>query len=253
MNQDKKRDVIRPYVVDGIQEYDNPMPGWWISLFWATIIFGVGYLVYFHGLSGNTLEHEFAADMKAAQTTASQPSSGGGQAGGSLSDQVKDPTNIAEGKKVYDTNCIPCHGPAGEGIVGPNLTDNHWIHGGSPENVLAVIANGVVEKGMLAWKRCWAMQSYAGYRFVLSLKGTNPPTAKGRREHPTKGTDRCRTWSRILTNCGRRRYRRGQTRWIYPDRRPGPLQISPQTVGGPDHILFGGPLCTDSGAPSDPL
>lgn len=182
MSQDKKRDVVRPYVADGIQEYDNPMPGWWITLFWVTIIFGVGYLIYFHAMPGNTLEHEFAADVQSSQKAATQLPTGqpGTEAaGGSLADQVKDPATIAEGKKVYDTNCVPCHGPLGEGVVGPNLTDNHWIHGGSPENIQSVIANGVVEKGMLAWKPMLGdakvLQVTA---YVVSLIGTNPPNGK---------------------------------------------------------------------------
>lgn len=189
MNQDKKRDVIRPYIVDGIQEYDNPMPGWWLAILWGTIAFGVVYLAYFHALGGKSLQEELADDMKAARASSPQPPSGGEeQQAAALAVKIKDPATIEEGKKVYATNCVPCHGPSGEGVVGPNLTDNYWIHGGRPEDIVNTIANGVVEKGMLAWKPMLGdakvLQVAA---FVVSLKGTNPPNGKAPEGAPYEG------------------------------------------------------------------
>ncbi len=175
-NHDQKKDIVRPYKVDGIEEYDNPMPRWWVGLFYACIAFSVVYLGYYHFAGGPTLEDEYTAEVSATATqlAASKPASDL-----PLSERLKSSEAIAQGKAIYDTNCFPCHGQLGEGGIGPNLTDTHWIHGGKPENVVKSVGAGIPDKGMVSWQPILGdlkVEQVAAY--VLSLKGTNPPNGK---------------------------------------------------------------------------
>ena len=86
---------------------------------------------------------------------------------------------LGRGKEAFGKYCVSCHGPQGQGVVGPNLTDQYWIHGGAVTNVYATIKNGVAAKGMISWQLVFTpkqIQEIAS--FVLSLQGTNPPNAK---------------------------------------------------------------------------
>lgn len=85
----------------------------------------------------------------------------------------------SEGKKVFKQNCVACHGQKGEGIVGPNLTDDYWLHGNKLSDVVKVITNGVPAKGMMAWKpQLSTAQIQAVASYVLSLKGAVPANGK---------------------------------------------------------------------------
>ena len=89
---------------------------------------------------------------------------------------VKTPEAITAGKAIYDANCVACHSAKGEGLVGPNLTDNHWIHGGSLKDIRHVIVEGVIEKGMIPWKTSLTSEQIDQVvAFVWSIKGTNVP------------------------------------------------------------------------------
>ncbi len=92
---------------------------------------------------------------------------------------LTEPSGLEAGKAIYDANCIACHAADGGGIVGPNLTDDNWIHGGGIKNIFKVIKYGVVEKGMIAWQTQLSpnqMQEVASY--VMSLHGTTPAAPK---------------------------------------------------------------------------
>jgi cytochrome c oxidase cbb3-type subunit 3 len=92
---------------------------------------------------------------------------------------LTDDTSVKAGQERFLKNCITCHGSRGEGIVGPNLTDQYWIHGGGIKNVYSTIKNGVPEKGMISWKLVFTpkeIQQLAS--FVLSLRGSNPSNGK---------------------------------------------------------------------------
>ena len=177
MSDGKKFDVERPFVVDGIKEYDNPLPSWFIILFLGTILFSVCYLVYYGAMGGASLEQEFTTDekryeQKQAQLAAQDSSS-------NLGEEIKDPAMIAAGKEIYTANCAPCHGPQGQGVVGPNLTDKYWIHGGSPQDIVNVIVNGVPDKGMVSWKTILGRKKIKQVTaYVVSIGGSNPPNPK---------------------------------------------------------------------------
>ncbi len=196
MSQDK----IRPYEADGIKEYDNPLPRWWLGLMYGTIIFGAIYWVRYHIMDTPTLlqEMEMAASQSQppAQSTGETMDTGsesvpteseataaatGGDAGGTanLAAALSNPDNIAAGAALYQTNCLPCHGAKGEGTIGPNLTDEYFLHGGSNEDIVKVIATGVTEKGMLAWEPILGRKKVEQLTaFVVSITGTNTPGGK---------------------------------------------------------------------------
>lgn len=175
---DQDPEIIRPYTIDGIEEFDNPLPPWWVRLFQACILFGFLYLIWIHGLNRNQLQSELRSDQQAfAQMQ--QKNLQAGAEGESLADRLKKPELQVEGKALYAINCAPCHGQAGEGIVGPNLTDAFWLHGESAESIVQTITDGVPAQGMIAWGNILGpkkIESVAA--FILSLKGSNPPNAK---------------------------------------------------------------------------
>jgi cytochrome c oxidase cbb3-type subunit 3 len=187
----KQRDELLDHDYDGIKEYDNPLPQWWLWLFYGTIIFSAVYIPYivmgFGPSSTEQYQRELAA-AKAAPAPAAQSSPGGaspkGQmptvaavgAGPSLEGNA---AAIAAGKEVYVANCAPCHGPQGQGVIGPNLTDNFWLHGNTWNDIVTTVTNGVPDKGMIAWKSTLnpdKIRQVSAY--VMSLKGTNPPNPK---------------------------------------------------------------------------
>jgi mono/diheme cytochrome c family protein len=91
----------------------------------------------------------------------------------------KDPSVIQTGQNTFNVNCTPCHGSNGAGIVGPNLTDDYWLHGALPEEIASTIMNGIPEKGMRAWKHELTPKQIGSLvAFIHSLKGSNPPNAK---------------------------------------------------------------------------
>lgn len=175
---------MRPYEADGIHELDNSLPSWWVGLFVFTIIFGALYLVYVHLIGGASIKNEYEESLK---VTYSAPSSSGGDGGEptDLNAMIGNATSIANGKATYSANCAPCHGANGEGTIGPNLTDNYWIHGGKPDQIYHTIFNGVAEKGMPAWGAILGEQKARQLTaFIVSLKGSTPPNGKAPQGNP---------------------------------------------------------------------
>jgi cytochrome c oxidase cbb3-type subunit 3 len=178
MSEKKIKDVVRPNVVDGIEEYDNPLPPWWVWVFNLTILFGIAYMIWYHVLDKPGLDAELASDRKeiAEKAAMLKPAAA---SGGDLTSLLKDPKRVEEGKGIYAANCAPCHGQQGEGTVGPNLADKFWKHGGAPDQVMGVIVDGVPDKGMIAWGSILGQQKIESVlAYVMSLQGTNPPNAK---------------------------------------------------------------------------
>jgi cytochrome c oxidase cbb3-type subunit 3 len=174
----KKTDELLSSNYDGIKEYDNDLPKWWLWLFVITIIYAFVYICYFQLGSALNSEQQLAAEMteiyKLQQESAPKTSSSS-----SLAALVKDPTRIAAGKVVYDTRCLACHGPQGGGIIGPNLVDDAWIHGGKLSDIRKVIHEGVVEKGMLAWKGVLSEREIDDVTiYIRSIRGTAVAGAK---------------------------------------------------------------------------
>jgi cytochrome c oxidase cbb3-type subunit III len=154
---------------DGIREEDNPLPRWWVQLFYLTIVFAIVYLPVVHMfdiLPGAELKHNVAMAARVQEQRELEL-----EASGALD---KDP--VAAGQKYFKTFCVSCHGSYAEGGIGPNLTDNYWIHGPAEDSIHAVIANGVAAKGMPTWGPILGdrkIKSLATY--VMTLWQSKPP------------------------------------------------------------------------------
>jgi cytochrome c oxidase cbb3-type subunit 3 len=173
--------LIEGHEYDGIRELNNPLPGWWLMTFYITIIFAVVYFTYYHLLGGPTLDQELAQKMgeiKAARTEAEKTK--GVKSEEELRALLNNREVLAQGKAEFTAKCTPCHGNNGQGVIGPNLTDDYWIHGdGRISSILGIINEGVPDKGMPPWKGVISpdlMEKVAVY--VYSLHGTNPEGAK---------------------------------------------------------------------------
>ena len=130
---------------DGIEEYDNKLPTWWLGLFYLSVIVGVGYGISYHFIEKTSQAALYDAEMAAAEARWPTPSANDALAA------ATSPESIAAGKEIYATNCVGCHAQDLTGGIGPNLTDAEWIHGGTLADINRVIAEGVPEKGMLTW------------------------------------------------------------------------------------------------------
>jgi cytochrome c oxidase cbb3-type subunit III len=182
---EKEADILLDHNYDGIRELDNHLPPWWKWLFYITIIWGAIYLVGHHFMDWFPLqEEEYETEMALASTDAKAKEAANMEAGGFDETALvySDDDGIIEaGKKIYVRKaCNSCHGSAGEGnTIGPNLTDNYWIHGGSIKDVYTTIKKGVPDKGMISWESQLTPSEIRDIAtYVLSLKGSNPPNAK---------------------------------------------------------------------------
>lgn len=174
----KKNEVeqaeLRPHSVDGIQEYDNKLPLWWVYLFYATIVFGVIYMMRFHVFGGESLVDEWKADAVAVELLHHKPSA---QVAGSDTSESDD---VEKGKEVYASTCASCHGAVAQGGIGPNLVDDYWIHGtGKTADIQAVVRDGAPGNGMPAWGAVIGETKVAQVvAFIESIAGSNPEGAK---------------------------------------------------------------------------
>ena len=176
----KEKDLQLDHEYDGITELDNSLPPWWLYGFYVTIGFAVVYLVYFHMLGGPLSSDEYRAEMECAEAdVAAYFERMGGMVDETNVTIVEDDRRLANGAKIYQANCVACHAADGGGGVGPNLTDDYWIHGNTINDVFKVIKYGVIEKGMTPWRNQLSatdMQDVASY--VLTLVGTEPANPK---------------------------------------------------------------------------
>jgi cytochrome c oxidase cbb3-type subunit 3 len=181
---EKEKDIILDHNYDGIKELDNHLPPWWKWLFYGTIGWSAIYIIAYHitdalPLSEQEYNHEVTlAEEQINKYKASQPKAAIDENALTFN---KDAILIEKGKKVFTNNsCGSCHRSDGGGnTIGPNLTDEYWIHGGDIKNIFHTIKEGVVEKGMPAWGKSMSPEDVRNVAFyVMSLQGTNPPQAK---------------------------------------------------------------------------
>ncbi|MCX6155122.1 MAG: c-type cytochrome [Candidatus Kapabacteria bacterium] len=169
----KVKDELFHHNFDGIQEFDNPLPPWWLYLFFITIVWAVVYFFYYHiGGFGDSSITEYAKEMAAVKVIELKFDKADFVV-------IKDAPAIDEGKALFIKNCKTCHGEFGEGLVGPNLTDKFWIHGGSFENIVTTIVNGVPNTAMPSWKASLKKADILKVTsFITTLQGTSPANAK---------------------------------------------------------------------------
>ncbi len=144
MSKDTNRILGHADESDGIEEYDNPLPDWWLGLMWLTVIWALAYSVHYHFIGNRSQEGRLAAEMQAAEVR--WPA----EAAAATSFAIT-PEAVAAGEAVYMQNCVPCHGAALEGGIGAALNDAEWIHGSDAESVIRVVTEGILDKGMIAW------------------------------------------------------------------------------------------------------
>lgn len=137
---------------DGLQEYDNPMPRWMGLAFWGTILWGIGYVVFFPGVGLNLLSwsqyDRYQDELKLAAAQAPAEAPGGADP---LVAALKDPQAAKAGEATFVSNCAACHGQGATGGIGPSLVDAAWLYGGEPPAIAHTLAEGTA-KGMPPFK-----------------------------------------------------------------------------------------------------
>lgn len=185
---EKEKDILFEHDYDGIRELDNRLPPWWLWLFYVTIIFSAIYFTAYHIFDGPSLIDEYNKEVEVAQAKIDEYLATKAEAVNEDNVTVlNDEESLSLGQSTFETLCMPCHGMHGEGnTIGPNLTDDYWLHGCDIKNVFNTISNGVIEKGMQSWKsqlRPVEIQRVASY-ILVKLHGSNPANAKAPQGEP---------------------------------------------------------------------
>lgn len=178
-DQESKIDMGHDY--DGIRELDNKLPGWWLYGFYLTIIVGVIYLYRYHIAETAPLsKQEFEnAWKKGEEQKAAFLAKSANNVDENTVKLITDATALSSAKTIFISVCSACHGKEGQGGVGPNLTDDYWIHSGGIKDIFKTIKYGWPEKGMKSWQDDYSpMQIAQLTSYVKSLRGTNPPNPK---------------------------------------------------------------------------
>ncbi len=176
-----ERDVMLDHNYDGIRELDNRMPPWLQYIFIVTVVAAVIYLFVYHVYNiGKLPLEEYATELQRAEDQkAKMLLTAGSSIDESNAKLLTDASSLAAGKTIFIARCAACHGQLGEGGVGPNLTDDYWLHGGSVNEVFKVVKYGVPAKGMVSWSgilKPEEMETVSS--FILSMQGTAPPNPK---------------------------------------------------------------------------
>ena len=172
--------ILSDHEYDGIQELDNGMPPWLQYIFIGTIIFAIVYLWKYDIGNGLRQEEEYVIEVEKAKIElAAYLESASANYDENSVILSTDPSVLSNGKNTFTQYCVTCHGNFGEGNVGPNFTDDYWIHGGKINDLFRTVSEGVPSKGMASWKEILtAKQMFEVSNYIKSLHGTNPPNPK---------------------------------------------------------------------------
>jgi cytochrome c oxidase cbb3-type subunit III len=149
------QDQLLAHEYDGIKEYDNPLPRWWVWIFAGTFWFSIGYFFHYHiSPNGQSVLALYEADVREAREAEAKATLAQPVTEESLGKLMADTALMADAKVLFNARCAACHGDLGQGLIGPNLTDNTWLHGkASLSDIYGIIDAGVPAKGMPAWGR----------------------------------------------------------------------------------------------------
>lgn len=177
-----KNDELLDHEYDGIREYDNPMPRWWVLMFWASFVFSVGYFFHYH-LSGNgeSVAAAYEAELREARELEAKANLAQPVSEESLGKLMADAGLMTDAQALFAQKCAVCHGDKAQGLIGPNLTDDAWLHGqGTLKDIFGVINEGVLAKGMPAWGKQLSpievrkLAAYVGSQRGKALPGKPP-------------------------------------------------------------------------------
>jgi cytochrome c oxidase cbb3-type subunit III len=174
-NHNIDRDMGHDY--DGIREYDNKLPNWWLATFYGAIVFAVIYWLVFHTLEIRQMPiDDYNSEMQKAAEVQLARMSEGGLTNESLELMTTISERVETGRALYAQYCTVCHLEKGQGTVGPNLTDQYWVNGGMPLDIHRTVTEGVPQKGMAAWGRQLGPRRVdAVVAYILTLRNTNIP------------------------------------------------------------------------------
>ena len=177
---EREKEILFDHEYDGIKELDSKIPPWFTWLFYITIFFGIYYMLHYHVFdTGKLMAEEYTEEMNIAEAEKEALLESGAFVNEETVTVLTDEPALESGKAIFEANCVACHASDGGGIVGPNLTDKYWIHGGGIKNIFKVIKYGVVEKGMISWQtqlNPLQMQEVSSY--VIRMQGTTPAAPK---------------------------------------------------------------------------
>lgn len=177
---EKEADILLDHDYDGIRELDNALPPWWKYGFYITIFVAVLYLLKYEiWHNGPNPTEEYNTEMTTAKDQVDAYLASMKNNVDEKTVTMADAAGIAAGQVSFAKTCVPCHGAKGEGGVGPNLTDDYWLHGGNVADIFKTIKYGYPDKGMQSWQATYSpiqIQELASY--IKTLKGTNPPNGK---------------------------------------------------------------------------
>lgn len=177
---EKEEDIMFHHDFDGIKELDNRIPPWFSFLFYGSIAFAIIYMIVFHVVGdGNVQQNEYTTEVQQASFEREMLIRSGAFINEETVTFGNDVATVSEGKEIFVKNCAACHANDGGGGVGPNLTDDYWIHGGGIKNIFKTIKYGVPSKGMISWQSQLdpsKMRAVASY--VITLHGTKPASPK---------------------------------------------------------------------------
>jgi len=178
---EEEHSILTDHNYDGIHELDNNLPLWWKYMFYITVICGGIYIYYYHfsGVGKLQIEEYNQEVLAGEKEVVEYMKLSANSVDENNVKRLTDTKRIESGKALFLQNCAACHGKGGEGGVGPNLTDEYWLHGGGVKNVFKTIKYGVPQKGMISWKTQLSPGNIQEVTsFILTLKGSNPANAK---------------------------------------------------------------------------
>ena len=169
------QEQLTEHCYDGIQEYDNPLPGWWVWMCIVSVLFAPVYWVYFHmGAEGRSIHDQYETQMASIFELRFDEIGELEADRETILKYMQEPKWVTVGKVVYKINCVSCHGVDGGGVVGPNLTDDYWKNVKNVEDIAKVIQDGAANGAMPAWKNRLSHknQIVLAAAYIASLRGT---------------------------------------------------------------------------------
>ncbi|MCB9091928.1 MAG: c-type cytochrome [Halobacteriovoraceae bacterium] len=182
---ESEKKLLLNHDYDGIQEFNFPLPNWWLTTFWGAIIFGIGYFSYYIIFNGPDLKHEYFVNKEEIHALRAEYLAKLKKFDvNTYTSYASSPEMVKHGEYVFNMNCVACHREKGAGDIGPNLTDEYWLFAkGTPETIFPFIIEGNPLNGMPAWGELLGEDDlYAVTAYIMSIQGyphENPKAPQG--------------------------------------------------------------------------